>query len=149
MPSPNYLEQEIWYRLAKVIYIALCLIALSFVARLAYKEGRQIWEDRTTILCNDGSKYQGQHSDTEARMLCAYGRPGALLAALSSDLGEDNKYPVPRAKNYDIQPTFGQEDRWTALFIKVLCMGVFMVWLVPEALKRTFLYIAVGKRIFS
>jgi hypothetical protein len=150
MPSPGDLEQKIWYRLSKVTYIALYLVAFSFVVRLAYRERPRMWEDSPIINCNNGSTYEGRYSDKDTRVLCEYGTypPDFMESMKSKYFPEDYPQPpVPEEKNYSLEPRFYQTSSWTAVFQKLL-LRTCAVLLALEVLKRAFLYVAIGKRFF-
>lgn len=156
MTTPLNLEEKVWYRLVKVIYIFFYIVACLIVALMAYSERPRTFvdSDRSFIICSNGisSAYAaGKHrigigadgsvyswDEPDAHKLCAYG--------IIDDYR--NQYATPPEKNYSVRVAYRHVGSRNAV-LKVLVYGFLIVILTLEVIKRTFLYVAVGQPFFG
>ena len=146
----NPWESRMWFRLSKVVYFLIFIAALLFVVVLAYSQlptsHTYIDSTKTRFICNNGQSYGNKkifvtkesdlssYEDTALRLKCEYG-----------DSDQNKKREIPN-KNYTIKffETTNSYGGWDAV-LATLLIGLPIVIIVFEIIKRLFLYITIGK----
>lgn len=140
----SILERKIWYRIAKTIYIIAYILVVIVVFFFGYllKPYTDTDPSSSVIICNNGRRLVfddalifkdgtlGYNDDREAGRLCS----------------GINRYPT--IKNYTVQVGYKTKGSWVDP-LQFWVIGFVITFLFFEVIKRTFLYIAVGKRFLK
>jgi hypothetical protein len=159
---PHDLEHKAWYRLLKVLYLFCYLAAISLVVVRAVPHfpRRYLDENESRYACDDGRSRLAHNLfffdelgiDDELRQ--KYEEEGAagvfeyFVCLECAEDGEDECNSPDSPKNYTIVAVYGQHGSW-GRFALTLGLGIFCVWVVFEVIKRTSLYVIVGKPFFG
>lgn len=150
-------EKKAWFRMSKVIYYLAAFLALLIVLVVAYslRPSSHTYTDgdKTIVACNNGKKvrnrirYISENSDIsfsddiELKSLCKYGNSDLITALEHQKQGE---LPVDRNYRLEFYQTTNNYGSWEEAFATLL-VGIPLVILVFEIIKRIFLYITIGK----
>ncbi|MFC1609001.1 hypothetical protein ACFL3M_02325, partial [Patescibacteria group bacterium] len=143
------LHSRMWYRLLKVVYIAVLLLSTVYLIGLSFKEepGKKFDEYNTLVHCEGGATYKAGENEipfssasdsfieNSLKRLCMTGRfPQREYS--QSDL-ED--FP----KNYSITYAYEDVGSWKSVFVNSV-VSITLALVAFEALKRSFYYIYFG-----
>ncbi len=162
------LENKIWYRAVKTIYILVYILVVIVILLWGYfSKPYQIIDVQTSkIICNKGTSqnapgYQqasgtilnpsssdviyedgtlNNNSDLEARKLC--GDPADWAGWETAGNGA-----IPFPKNYSVQVAHKASGSWTTP-LQIWIIGFGIIFVLFEAVRRIFLYIVIGKKFF-
>jgi hypothetical protein len=162
MEKRKELEAKPWYRFVKVLYIlsyAVVLLFTVFVVYGQYKPYTSVDESKTWITCNYGNrrtftakqaniyimsnfletKTLPNRDRTRIQELCGISQQEVQtsLNALYEGTGGEKAL-------FDISPSSTSYGSWGE-FSKNLVIGLGIVFLIFEGIKRAFLYIVTGR----
>lgn len=154
------LENKVWWRALKVIYIGVYLVLVVIILLLSLSEAPKTYkENGNSIVCSNGKIYPFRidqptlGDDISIRAFCANissdeelkFMPQALNKGLSSDqiMGylESKKFPKI---NYKIEPIINHYGGWN-LVLRDMLIGIGIVWLFMNIIRYTCIYIITGK----
>lgn len=159
----SYLNQKIWYRAIKVLYILGFIYVATFVTLFAYQTNyKKIEVDNalTRITCNYGNKSVFSAEDAGIVFNLSEFSAGTNLSdehriALmgACDIGLDDrieKYSLPFSGINEINDYFSVVSLFKYgldlnKFILTLGTGLVWLWLSFEIMRRIFYYIVCGK----
>ncbi len=139
----NILERKIWYRAIKTIYIVVYIFVVITILFFGYslKPYSAVDSLSSIIMCNNGRRLAPSNNAT----IFEDGTLGIDDSFTAERLCSDQKDFVPDAINYTVQVSHKTSGTWaTPLLFWVI--GFFIAFLLFEVIKRTFLYIVIGKR---
>ena len=171
------LEKKTWFRFFKLCYIFVYVLAVAFVLFLVSfdlpKDYFDDWDSQ--IFCNNGKVYPtsgnsiyphngtlDQAGDAKAGKLCAgnifdqfdqiarekqsKGIPPERLVP-PEDLPPD-RYKLRTGTNYKLVTELKTRGSYKEV-AKFLFWGLVIIWFLGEVVRRSFLYVAIGKKFFS
>lgn len=157
----SILERKIWYRIAKTIYIAAYILVVVIIFFFGYlskpytdvdplssvvtcNNGRKLAPNKDALIFKDGTL--GYSNDQEVRKLCF--DPITEGATPVGTILSASEWEELYEKNYTVQVGYKTKGSWTNP-LKFWGIGLAITFLFFEIIKRTFLYIAIGKKFFK
>lgn len=138
------LENRVWYRLLKVLFIFVYIAVLLLSETLTFHAPEKVIDNKATLIrCADGRSFSPASQDL---YLTSYiwQDDQQKIQALCSDPSDVHKNPYADVRNYTVNTVYIQVGSWghTALvcFLVLVCVHLTM-----SLIKRTFFYIAIGR----
>lgn len=175
VPGRNELEKKAWYRFFKLCYGFGYVVSLTIAVAIGYSEFPVEYtdSDKSIIRCANGKEYPASTissyvnaalylgTDEKARKLCeepAQGEeivgvelPDGRTVGVALPRGADPKIAIPRA----VARIMAKDKNYTFIAVKAirgsyetLFWGLGIVIFLGELIRRSFLYVVVGKPFF-
>lgn len=150
------LEGKIWYRLLKVVFIALFVLGVAYIVFISLGDEpiKIIDSEKSEIMCDNGHAWKASAlscspenidslCDSEARKLCT-----REVTKVETEHGSEYKIEtesliMPVLKNYRINLVTKIEGSWFLVFKNILIRIVFLA-IFFETIRRVFIYIILG-----
>lgn len=149
------LNEKIWYRLLKVIYIlALLFVIIFFVADAFESKPKKVFDGyNTTINCEGGTAYKAGENDIFFISATDSGKQNQLKELCMSGKFPDMNFEIFKKTserldgnpiNYTIDYAYKDVGSWGIVIGNALS-GIFVMIIVFEIIRRIFYYIVLGK----
>ena len=143
----KYLNNKIWYRALKVVFIITFLFSLFAGVITLYEEiYKTINEDKTTITCLSNNKTYTIQELRDINIIYYYTSLGfnSKIASFceDKDLGFNNLLTEDGERYYEINRVYTHKHFWN--WLPVVLIGIILVF---EILRRIFYYIVLGALI--
>ena len=173
MTDIGELEKKAWFRFFKLCFVSVYVLSVCAVLFLSYDSLPSKYVDYWDIHCSDGrtaptrenSIYpiDGQitpDEDSKARKLCEHQisapslPPGFVVEQMPPLPPGSNRETaarrnfIPDEKNYSLAPQYATRGSYKEA-AKTFILGLGIVILLGEFIRRSFLYVVAGKPFFS
>jgi hypothetical protein len=147
MTEIDELEKKALFRFFKLCYVTVYVLSIGAVLALSYDSFPHNYVDYWDIHCSDGRRAPTRENsiypiggsispdeDAKARGICARQLSGGGTF-------------IPDEKNYSLVPKYAIRGSYNEVG-KILVLGLGIVILLGEFIRRSFLYVVAGKPFF-